>query len=1048
MKKYINLKMLFGVALSFCVFQALAQDNNGNQETSNSADSVSLSAEVVEQVDLRAIKGRILDVGTKMPILGARVQTQDMQYSAMTKEDGTFTIQVPDYTNRLQISALDYLSLDYPIRNQVELEVALFRSGTEDYTPSLTIDTEIQTKLGGSVRTITHSGTPGIGASMFIRGYNSLNAGAQPLIILDGMIFDNQYDRVSIHDGFVLNPLSNISVDDIESVEVMKDGASIYGTKAGNGVLIIKTKRGKDPVTKITASAMIGYNDKPKTMPVLNASQLRVYMSDMLKSFSSDPSDLSSLPFLNDDPSYYDYKRYHNNNNWKNDVYRTGFTQSYGINVSGGDDVALYNLSMGYADATSTLKANDFSRFNARFNSDVKLTSKLDFSFDISYSQTDRELRDDGFNESRTALVTSPSVLSLIKAPFLIPYEYSNKGNITPDISDADIFKIANPVAILSKGKGESSQTYLSLAVRPTYKITNELSVSGAFNYSFNNMFEKYFRPHAGVPTVVLPEGGNSIRFAKAQNAKQNSISADLHMDWVKKFAVHSVNLQAGTRFMTDSYEGEYGSGHNSATDNDHNLSDGLAYRKTYGYDDSWRSMSWYMKAEYGAYDKYFLSVAASADASSRFGKDADLSLSAAGLNWAMFPEVNAAWYVSSENFMNALPFVSLLKLRAGLGLSGNDNIPEGAAITYFGAIRYIDRYTGLTLLNIGNNKLKMETVTKRSVGADLGLFDNRITLSADFFHNTTNDLLTLNNFGYQIGKEAYWANSGKLENKGFELSVNAKVLAINDFKLEAGANLLHYKNKILSLPDGDYTTPIYGGEVKTSVGNAAGLFYGYKTKGVFSTTKEASEADLKVLDYTGVRYYKFGAGDVWFADLDKSGFIDKDDKTIIGDPNPDFTGAFNLKFTYKKLSLNTMFTYSYGNDIYNYARSQMESGATLNNQSAAMQNRWVNEGQITSIPKLAYGDPLGNSRFSDRWIEDGSYLRLKTLTLAYEVPTNWLFLSGFTVWASANNLWTYTKYLGSDPEFSLNNSVLYQGIDAGLLSQGRSYFVGLKLNL
>jgi TonB-linked SusC/RagA family outer membrane protein len=997
-----------------------------------------------------SIKGVILDAATKSPLLGARVQSKDRKHSAMTDENGAFTIQVPDYLTQLYLSAPDYTPVEYPLQGKLEIDAGLYRALPPLRNPAaLSASEEIQTFLGGDIRVITHSGAPAIGASMFIRGYNSLNAGSQPLIVVDGVIFDNQYDRTSIHEGFTLNPLANISMDDIESIQVIKDGTSLYGSKGGNGVLLIQTKRGKDPVTQITFSALTGYNERPRTMPLLDAGQFRVYTSDLFKDVVSDPSRLAQYAFLNDNPAYYDYPRYHNNNDWSNDVYRNSYTQSYNIGVGGGDDVALYHLSMGYASANSTLKANDFTRFNARFNSDIDVTDKFSVSFDLAYSQTDRNLRNDGFSETYGYDdVTAPSILALIKAPIFIPYEYSNSGQITSGLSDVDFFGIANPVSILENGIGENSQTQLSLSIRPSYKFSQAWKLSGLFNYSLGNLFEKYFRPDAGVNAIDLTgQGDFSRNHVKAQNAKQISMTADLFVNWNKQYAMHAFDLTGGLRFLADSYKGEYGSGHNTANDLNHNLAESLFFRETTGYDDNWRSLSWYARAGYSLYEKYLLSADISADASSRFGIDADL-LQMGGVRWGIFPAVNAAWLLSSENFMQSLPWVNLLKLRVGYGLSGNDNIPITGTQTYFSSLRYLDQYTGKTLANIGNTFLKPETVEKRSAGIDLSLLNHRLSLSVDLFQHVTSDLLTLKQFKYLAGMDTYWTNDGKLENKGYEISLNVKPLALRDFQWELGGSLTQYKNKIRELPDGDYITTLYGGEIKTSVGQPAGLFYGYKTAGVFSTTQEAAAADLKVLDNTGIGYLPFTAGDVHFADLFNDGIIDEKDKTIIGDPNPDFTGSFNTRIVYKKLSVSALFTFSYGNDIYNYVRSQLEAGYTFFNQSSALQNRWVSEGQQTDIPKISGGDLLGNRRFSDRWIEDGSYLRFKALTVAYEVPTNWIFLSGFTIWASANNLCTFSKYLGADPEFSISNSILYQGIDAGLLSQGRSYFIGLKLNL
>jgi len=1023
-------------------------------------------AQEKDSLRLITVKGQISDAATQSPIFGAQIQSKDKQYSAITDEQGAFSLSIPESLSQLYLSAPDYSLVIFPLQGKTTIEATLssaqFRSyyDTDEALNSqvsvvprslsaLTADLEIQSLLGGDMRVITHSGTPGIGASMFIRGFNSLNIGSQPLIMLDGVVFDNQYDRTSIHQGFLLNPLANISVDDIESITVIKDGTALYGAKGANGVLSIQTKRGRNVATTITASAMYGYNQKPKTVPLLNANQFRVYVSDLLKTTVENPSYLSSYPFLNDNPSYFDYMRYHNDNDWSKDVYRNSATQSYSVGVSGGDAVALYHLSIGYASAQSTLKENDFSRFNARFNSDIDLTSQLKISFDLSYSQTDRNLRDDGFSESNSDLITAPSVLALVKAPFLVPYEYSNTQTLTKDLSDADFLDIANPLSILKSGIGESSQNYVSLLLRPSYRFNKRLKLAAMFNYSMNSLFESYFRPDAGVAALTLPDVGGVLRnFVKGQNAKQNSLTADLHLDWTKQWDKHAVDATGGFRFLSDAYKGEYGSGHNTASDLDHNLSSSLSYRQTNGYDDAWRSLSWYAQAKYAYYEKYLLSLSASADASSRFGKEADLTFNAGGVPWAVFPELNAAWLVSSEKFMNRLPFVNLLKMRLGYGLSGNDNLPAAAAITYFSSIRYINQYTGKILSNIGNTGLKPETVAKANVGVDMNLFGNRLSLSGNLFRHLTTDLLTLKNFRYISGMQNYWTNGGKLENQGFELFMNVKAVNIKNFQWELGASVSHYKNKILELPDGDYLTSIYGGEILTAVGRPAGLFYGYRTDGVFATSQEAAAADLKVRKPTGVGYYTFAAGDVRFVDYFADGIIDDKDKTVIGDPNPDFTGSFNTRLSYKRLSVNALFSFSYGNDVYNYLRSQIESGSTLYNQSAALQNRWINEGQQTLIPRSSYGDPMGNNRFSVRWIEDGSYLRFKTLTIAYEVPVNFIFLSGFTVWASANNLWTYSKYLGADPEFSVNNSIFYQGIDAGMLSQGRSYYIGLKLNL
>jgi len=281
-------------------------------------------------------------------------------------------------------------------------------------------------------------------------------------------------------------------------------------------------------------------------------------------------------------------------------------------------------------------------------------------------------------------------------------------------------------------------------------------------------------------------------------------------------------------------------------------------------------------------------------------------------------------------------------------------------------------------------------------------------------------------------------------------VSVVGKVLSLKNFSWELGGSIGHYKNEIVSLPEGQtyIDNTVYGATIRTQVGQAANLFYGYRTDGVFKDTESAKEAGLYVLGDNGIDKNYFGAGDMKFVDKDGNHIINSNDCEIIGDPNPDFYGNIFTSFAYKHFRLDFNFNYSVGNDVYNYMRQQLESGGRYMNQTVAMTNRWQNEGQVTSMPKATFQDPMGNSRFSDRWIEDGSYLRLKTVTFSYSLPINSTFLQGLQFWVQANNLFTLTKYLGSDPEFTMTSSVIGQGIDLGQLPQCRSILAGIKINL
>ena len=294
------------------------------------------------------------------------------------------------------------------------------------------------------------------------------------------------------------------------------------------------------------------------------------------------------------------------------------------------------------------------------------------------------------------------------------------------------------------------------------------------------------------------------------------------------------------------------------------------------------------------------------------------------------------------------------------------------------------------------------------------------------------------------------WTNGGKLENKGFDVTANVKVLNLKDLQWQVGASVGHYKNKITELPDGAQykDTEVYGGTVRTQVGQAANVFYGYQTEGVFATTAEADAAALYILADNGVDRNYFKAGDMHFTDFNGDHQITEADRIIIGDPNPDIYGNIFTAVSYKRFKLDARFNYSMGNDVYNYQRSQLEAGSRFMNQTTALNRRWQMEGQQTDIPQITFQDPMGNSRFSDRWIEDGSYLRLKAVTLSYDLPLKSEYIQGVQFWIQANNVFTLTKYLGADPEFTMTSNVIGQGVDLGQLSQSRSFVAGVKINL
>ena len=1097
-RKYINDIQKHGLRLSLCAISlglcptAFAQTENDGEEVEMTIKKPTRQREVKDNFATTMLHGVVVDQVSKKPLAGIQLKVLGYdRYSAMTGADGKFTIKVPEFATTLFVHSPSFMSQQVAINakdNEKEIQVLMMQekfrpmygegttytaqAGFDADAKDVTIESDIENILGADVRTVTRSAAPGIGASMFVRGLSSINANAQPLIVVDGVEQDMQQNRLSLHSGQINNILANIAPEDIASVKVLKNATALYGARGGNGVILITTKRGKSMATRIDANISAGVSLVPQLPTMMNASQYRNYATEILGTV---PENINrdtpiSFRFLNDDPNNYYYHTYHNDTDWTDYVYDTAMTQNYNISVQGGDDIGMYNLSVGYVKAESTAKNNDFDRMNVRFNTDISILYNLTTKFDISISRTNSKVFDDGAMEDLSAgAITSPTFLSLIKAPIVSPYQYNAiVGGFTSLLCDYDDiysqlgsgYGLANPVAILNNANGDNKNkaenTYFNVRVEPTWTINNNLSLTSMFSYTLDRNSQRYHRPFVGVPSFEISNLGTVTSMAASLFSKEINVVSDTHIDWKHQYGKHNLAAFGGFKYTYFSFDDNNLKTEYNSTTNDKNpsLSATSGYQHIKGNNDVWKNLQWYGNVDYNYMNRYFATVSLSAEANSRFGaKSGDLDL--CGVAWALFPSVQLGWVMTNESWFPKNAGINYLRVNAGYDMSGNDDISNYAARTSLSAVRFNYNAIGLQLTNIGNDEIKWETNHKFNVGLQAYMLNNRLGVDFNYYVNKTKDLLTLQTFKNPIGGiNNYWTNGGEIKNEGFELSVTAKPVVTRNWNVEVGASIGHYANKVTKLPDGDYTTSVYGdNNILTSVGNPVGLFYGYKTAGVFATDAEAKAAGkdgyLYMEDNAGLRN-DFKAGDVHFVNQNNDGKISELDKVVIGDPNPDIYGNIFATINYKNLTLTMGWNYSLGNDVYNYQRSILNSGSTFYNQQVAEVAHWRYEGQQTDLPRLAYGDPMGNNRFSDRWIEDGSYLRLKTLNLSYKVPVpgSWTWLQGLTVWAQANNLLTFTKYLGSDPEFSIGNGVLYQGIDCGNIAQGRSFQCGVKINL
>ena len=527
-----------------------------------------------------------------------------------------------------------------------------------------------------------------------------------------------------------------------------------------------------------------------------------------------------------------------------------------------------------------------------------------------------------------------------------------------------------------------------------------------------------------------------------SDNRNMNTVlTFDNVLTYNKNFKKHGLEVMAGSSWTDSDYSNSWINGSHYRDDQIQtlNAANKISWDNTGTGASQWGIMSFFGRVAYNFDSKYLLTANIRADGSSKLHPDH---------RWGVFPSFSAAWRISSEKFMEDLTWIDDLKLRGGWGQTGNQSgIGDYAYLQRYNIGRiewfkkgeegdktdYANAVPTISQANLRTSDLTWETTTQTNIGLDLTVLNGRLTFNADYYYKKTKNMLM--NVSLPAGAAAATSiarNEGEMVNKGFEFSISSKNFRGGAFTWDTDFNISFNRNKLTKLElqkvyyDAKTADVVNDYVVRNEPGRALGGFYGYISDGVDPET-----------------------GELMYRDLNHDGKISSSDRTYIGDPNPDIYGNFNLNFRWRDLELGALFTYSLGNDAYNALRANLESGNSLSNQSIAMENRWMADGQVTDIPRATYDDPMGNARFSDRWIEDASYLKFKRLMLSYRVPVrSTSFLQGVSVWAAVNNLCTLTKYLGTDPEFSYNQSVLYQGVDAGLTPQSRSFQIGVKLNL
>ena len=909
------------------------------------------------------VTGTITDVNTKKGLTGIRVAVENFS-AAITDDNGSFSVKVPDYNATLMIAGEGYQSREIALKGRARINLSLndqslqslsdpvmlpfgnrskknVTSAVSEYEynsawnqPFQVADASLQGRIAG-LNAVRRSGSPGAGASLFLRGFTSLYATNKPLVVVDGMLYDaNDYGESIIANNYT-NPLALIDVKDIDNVTVIKDASSIYGTKGANGAILITTTRAQQQATKIDAAVYSGYNFAPKNLPVLDAAGYRTYLSEMLQSKGLTSQQISALPYMNDDVSNPNYTRYHYNTDWQKKVLNSGMSRDVYLKVTGGDNIATYGLTLGAVKEDGAINKTDLTRYNTRFNAEFNFSRKLTGNANLSFSYAEQNLKDQGI-----APKTAPLYLSLIKAPFLGDREVNDKGLESPNLAERDTLGITNPSVIINTMQAYNKYYRFFGSFGLRYDISRSFSASTLIGINFDKVRENIFIPRKGVAEDTLSNAIADSRLG-SQVKRLFTLYNDTRLSLFNHIfnRVHNLSANVGIRYQKNDAEQDFILGYNSATDELVSVQNGLnALRQVGGNTGEWNWMNGYLNADYGWRNKWFLSFNMAMDGSSRFGKDVKNGLALNGNHFALMPSLAAAWLISSEKFM-ANSHIDLLKLRASYSITGNDDIGNYSARQIYVSQNLLGMQ-GLVRSGIANTSLQWETVKKMNVGLDLSFWNERLSLSVDAYNNKTSNMLVYEKLVSLTGFDNVLTNGGAMQTNGIDLTLNARIMNTRRFKWDVSINAGTYKNKMTTVPGGPFTTDFAGATLLTANGQAANLFYGYKTAGVFASDAEASAAGLAIKNVDG-SLSMFKGGDVRFIDVNGDKIINAADRQIIGDPNPGVVGGFTNRITYGRFALNILFTFSQGNDVYNYLRNRLEAVSTTENQFISVNNRW-----------------------------------------------------------------------------------------------------------
>ncbi len=1003
----------------------------------------------------RSITGQVKDEVNGEVLPGVSVSLLSTGKGVLTDKDGNFKIQISGSNPVLVFTYMGYKKHSVNITNQTRLDVKLSGdivklsevtvtvgygtqkkrevtgavgsvSGSQMETHALgDINTSLQGKIAG-LQITSNSGEPGAGATVRIRGASSVNGSSQPLYIVDGVPINTEtYSGGLVDDASTFSPLADINPADIESIEVLKDGtASIYGSRASNGVIIITTKSGnnlKKPVLRFSANTSMA--ELGRTVGVLNGPQWRsAYIDAIYNSTGQMTTKVSVIDSL--------HPYYSKTIDWHDIMYRQALQYKADVNISGGskDNSVNYYISAGYKNLDPIVTSTKYKQGTA--------TAKVYYTFNKSISGSS------SFNLSTTdynRILTGPSGQSAIYQALSTMPVYNPYDPLTGQLIPLFEGSKPNPLAIaqLAANGIKRNRVFGNQDIKIWLAKNLRFTTSFGIDYETGEMTNF-------TPTRLLPQG--QLSSSSLQNTNNGSFINENLLTYKYTYNKdHNFNFLLGQSYQKYKNNNVDLTGRGLA-DAQLTTIGAASVISYYMQSISEHSLlSFFARANYDYKGKYLLSLVMRQDGSSRFGPDN---------KYGYFPSVSAGWRFSEESFIKDLNIFNEGKLRGSFGVTGNQSIGNYA---WQGGFVNNGSYLGqpaVILNGYPNSSLKWENTQQSNLGLDVSFLRDRILFTADAYYKKTTGLLFDVTVPGTTGLSTIPGNFGSLQNKGLEFTLST-VNIVAPFKWNSTFTFALNRNKVLELPDGqDYRPNLFN---MAREGEPLGIFYGLRALGVYSRDEDnayvRNEATGEVLPYKqGSANGKiFKGGDMIWEDVNQDGIINDDDIQIIGDPNPDFTGGFQNEFTYKSFTLSALFTYSFGGDVFNELKRKLDSSAEDQNFSIDQLRRWRKPGDVTDVPRLVKTDPMLNYAVSSRFVEDATFVRLQNIALNYKLPTKFLSrlkLSGATIGLSASNLFTLGSYTGYDPEVSSSTNSLSAGVDRGAFPRTRSYNFSLNINL